>query len=235
MLGLVLPPVAAIAWSGRRAFAVPDAMVLGAVATSVAIAVPAAALSLLASLLLTRGRLALAAADRPHAARLMAVAPLISIATPPLAFAAGLYLLARQVTEPTRIAVPTLILVNAMMALPFAHRIVDPLLTLSSDRYGRLAASLGMTGWARLKVVEWPITRAAAGSAFAYAAALSLGDLGVVTLFGSDALVTLPALLYERLGAYRLSDAESIAAILSALVLLLFLAADRLARRDAPR
>ena len=57
--------------------------------------------------------------------------------------------------------------------------------------------------------------RASAGAAFAYAMALSLGDLGVVTLFGSDALVTLPALLYEKLGAYRVGEADGVAALLS--------------------
>ena len=61
------------------------------------------------------------------------------------------------------------------------------------------------------------------------------GDLGVVTLFGSDALVTLPALLYEKLGAYRLADAEGVAALLAALVLILFLLADRLGKQAHAR
>jgi thiamine transport system permease protein len=55
----------------------------------------------------------------------------------------------------------------------------------------------------------------------------------VVTLFGSDALMTLPALLYEKLGAYRLAEAEGIAALLSGIVLVFFVTADRLGRHDA--
>ena len=76
---------------------------------------------------------------------------------------------------------------------------------------------------------------ASAGAAFAYALALSLGDLGVVALFGSEALVTLPALLYERLGAYRMGEAEGVAALLSALVLVFFLTADRIGSAHAVR
>ena len=91
-----------------------------------------------------------------------------------------------------------------------------------------------MGAWSRLRLVEWPLARRRRPrAAFAYAMALSLGDLGVVTLFGSQALVTLPALLYEKLGAYRIDDAAGIAALLAALVLILFLLADRLGRADA--
>jgi thiamine transport system permease protein len=39
--------------------------------------------------------------------------------------------------------------------------------------------------------------------------------------------VTLPLLLYERMGAYRLAEASSVALLLAALVLALFLAAQK--------
>ena len=41
--------------------------------------------------------------------------------------------------------------------------------------------------------------------------ALSLGDLGVIALFGSDAVKTLPYLLLERMGSYRTADAAGLA------------------------
>ena len=233
-VALVVPPLASVAWSGRAILGAFDAATLGALATSLAVALPSAALALVAAVALTRSRIAFAAAGRVGPARLMAVAPLLTMATPPLAFAAGLFILARSIGDPARIALPTLVLVNAMMALPFVHRLVDPPLTLAGERYGRLAASLGMGWLAMVRLVEWPLVGPSAGAAFAYAAALSLGDLGVVALFGSDALVTLPALLYERLGAYRVGEAAGVAALLAGLVLVLFLLADRLGRLDAP-
>ena len=45
--------------------------------------------------------------------------------------------------------------------------------------------------------------------------------------FGSGNIVTLPLLLYERLGNYRMAESASIALFLALLVLLLFLAAHR--------
>jgi thiamine transport system permease protein len=232
---LILPPLAAVAWSGRAIPGIFDAGIARALATSVLIALPAAALALCVSLALTRARLALHERGLRRTASLVGVAPLLTIATPPLAFAAGLFVVAREAGDPAAIAVPTLVLVNAMMALPFVHRLLDPPLTLAHERYGRLGRSLGISGMARLRLIEWPLVGTSAGAAFAYALALSLGDLGVVTLFGSEGLVTLPALLYERLGAYRIGEAEGVAALLAGLVLVFFLTADRLGSAHAVR
>ena len=60
--------------------------------------------------------------------------------------------------------------------------------------------------------------------------ALSLGDLGVIALFGSDAMKTLPFLLFERMGSYRTSDAAGLALIIAMLCLSLMTLADHLAR-----
>jgi thiamine transport system permease protein len=60
--------------------------------------------------------------------------------------------------------------------------------------------------------------------------ALSLGDLGVIALFGSDAVKTLPYLLLERMGSYRTADAAGLGLFLAALTLALMLLSDRLGR-----
>ena len=57
--------------------------------------------------------------------------------------------------------------------------------------------------------------------------ALSLGDLGVAAFFGSGNILTLPLLLYQRMGAYRMAESASVALLLALLVLALFLAAQK--------
>ncbi len=52
------------------------------------------------------------------------------------------------------------------------------------------------------------------GYALAIAFVFSLGDLGVISLFGTSEFSTLPWLMYRAFGAYRTNDAEAIAAIL---------------------
>ena len=76
--------------------------------------------------------------------------------------------------------------VNAVMAMPFALRAIRPAYDAASERHERLSAQLGISGWARLLLIDWPSLRRPLATAFAFAMALSLGDLGVIALFGSD-------------------------------------------------
>jgi thiamine transport system permease protein len=131
------------------------------------------------------------------------------------------------VADPNALAVPLIILVNVLMALPFAIRQVEPPLIISSERYGRLADSLGILGVWRLWLVDWPLLKRPLAAALAVAVALSLGDLGVAAFFGSGNIVTLPLLLYQRMGAYRMGEAASVALLLAVLALALFVIAQR--------
>jgi thiamine transport system permease protein len=113
------------------------------------------------------------------------------------------------------------------MALPFALRQVEPPLTLSAERYGMLADSLGISGSWRLAIVDWPLLKRPLFAALAVAVALSLGDLGVAAFFGTGNIVTLPLLLHQRMGTYRMDEAAAVALLLALLVLALFVAAQK--------
>ncbi|MFN8828500.1 MAG: thiamine/thiamine pyrophosphate ABC transporter permease ThiP, partial [Labrys sp. (in: a-proteobacteria)] len=223
-----LPPLIAIAKGGAALPTMTIAPVLKAAATSLLVAAPSALLSVAAAIALARARIA---AGRRGS--LFAQTPLLALAMPPLALASGFYALARQIGDPSLIAWPALIFANALTALPFVYRLIEPPLLIAEARFGRLARSLGVSGLARLRFIEGPLLRAPVGAALALAGAFSLGDLGVVALFGGDSLMTLPLLLYERLGAYRMAEADAIAACLAALVLALFIVSRRLGGRDA--
>ncbi len=146
---------------------------------------------------------------------------------PPIAISAGLFVVLRPLASPFALAIPLIILINALMALPFVLRQIEPPLLLSAERYGRLSESLGIFGAARVRLVDWPLLRRPLFAAFAVATALSLGDLGVAAFFGSGTILTLPLLLYQRMGAYRMAESASIALFLALLVLILFAAAQK--------
>ncbi|MCC6205978.1 MAG: ABC transporter permease subunit, partial [Hyphomicrobiales bacterium] len=116
------------------------------------------------------------------------------------------------------------------MAMPFALRAIRPAHDTAAARHDRLCESLGVSGWNRLRLIDWPVLRRPLATGFAFAMALSLGDLGVIALFGSDALKTLPYLLYERMGSYRTADAAGLALLLGLFCLTLILVADWLGR-----
>ena len=91
----------------------------------------------------------------------------------------------------------------------------------------RLCDALGISGLTRLRLIDAPAVARPLGIAFAFAMALSLGDLGTIALFGSDQVITLPYLLLERMSSYRTTDAAGLALILGVMSLALIALADR--------
>ncbi len=218
-LAFVGPPVASVLAGVTAAQSLVQPDVARAALTSIAIAAAAAliavglalALALPARDLRTRRR-------RPRAAGLLGGIAFAPLAIPPFTLVAGLYVILRGHVDAATMGVPMVILVNALMALPFAMRLLEPPLAVSQERYGRLADSLGVTGLGRLRLVDWPLLRGPLFGALATAAALSMGDLGVIAFFGGDELTTLPLLLYQRLGAYRMEEAGAAALLLTVIV-----------------
>ena len=114
------------------------------------------------------------------------------------------------------------ILINGMLAVPFALRILQPAIIASAQQVDRLSDSLGVHGWALFKLIYWPHIRRPIAFAAALAATLSMGDMGVIALFGTQDLSTLPLLIYRLFGAYRMQEAAAVAMLLSLLCLILF-------------
>jgi thiamine transport system permease protein len=147
---------------------------------------------------------------------------------PPLVIGSGWFLLMLGTGFADRLAAPVVALINAVMALPFAARLIRPELQAHLERTSQLSANLGITGLVRFRIIDWPVLRLPVLTAFSFAMALSLGDLGAIALFSTDDLVTLPSLLYARLGSYRSDDAAGLALVLGVLCILLTLPAIRL-------
>jgi len=192
------------------------AVSLGAVAFMLALALPLA--------------LAAEGTDKP---RLPEVIGLMTIAASPLVIGTGLFVIVFPIADPAALALPVTALVNAAAALPFALRVLVPTVRSAERDFGKLAASLDMGRLARLRLVTLPRIRPALGFAMGLTAALSVGDLGVITLFAGQNAPTLPLLMYRLMGSYRMEAAASVALILLALSLGLFRLFDRMGARDA--
>lgn len=155
---------------------------------------------------------------------------------PPVILGAGWFLLLRPFGHVGAFAPLIILVINALMAMPFVYRILKPAYLQHETRTGRLSLSLGITGLRRLWLNDLPALRRPALMALSFAAALSLGDLGAVALFGSQDVVTLPWLLYSRMGSYRTADAAGLALILGllCLVLTIFGTRENSAREGGP-
>ncbi|BCH30448.1 thiamine/thiamine pyrophosphate ABC transporter, permease protein [Mesorhizobium sp. L-8-10] len=238
---LVVSPMAATVIGGLEADLlrlVGEASVRKAATTSLAFAFLSALISVTTALSLVSARRALELGrrrgERPSLLeRLADTGAGFVLVVPPLVVGAGWFILLRHIGDVLLFAPVMVVSVNAVMAMPFAVRAIRPAYDAASERHERLCAQLGLAGWIRLRLVELPVLRRPLLTGFAFAMALSLGDLGVIALFGSDAVQTLPYLLYQRLGSYRTADAAGLALLLGGLCLVLMLAADRLGRKPA--
>lgn len=234
----VAGPMAAIVVAGLRADLwrlAGEASVHRAVLTSLVLALAAACLSVALSVALVSARRALElrrgggragglewATDQGAA---------LVLVVPPIVIGAGWFVLLRHSGAGVFAAAPFMVVaVNAVMAMPFAIRAIRPAYDSASARHERLAAQLGISGWARLRLIDWPPLRRPLATGFAFAMALSLGDLGVIALFGSESVQTLPYLLLQRMASYRTQDAAGLALLLGLLCFALMAAADRFSR-----
>ncbi|MCB1453882.1 MAG: thiamine/thiamine pyrophosphate ABC transporter permease, partial [Rhizobiaceae bacterium] len=236
----VAGPMAAIVIAGLKADLVRlagEESVRNAAATSLVLAVIAASLSVVLSLSLVASRRALelgrsGIGQAGFFERMTDQGAALVLVIPPIVIGAGWFVLLRQSGAGVFAAAPVMVVaVNAIMAMPFAMRAIRPAYDSASARHERLCAQLGISGLARLRLIDWPPLRRPLATAFAFAMALSLGDLGVIALFGSEYVKTLPYLLLERMSAYRTQDAAGLALMLGALCFGLMMFADWASRR----
>ncbi len=152
---------------------------------------------------------------------------LLGLSASPLMIGTGWFILINPVADPVSVALPVTALVNALMALPFALRVLVPPMRDMLGRFGRLSVSLRLDGWSFWRWVLLPRLRPQIGFAAGLTGALSVGDLGVIALFADPERATLPLQMYRLMGAYRMDAAAGAALILLVLALGLFWLCDK--------
>lgn len=224
----LLLPLAAILLAGLKADLarlLMEPVFMRALGTSLAIALPASFLAVLLASAITLARLAALEQGAEPAfirvvARLGPGAASLILLFPPTVLGTGWFLIFGPAAVDS-VAPLLIVAINGLMAFPFVLRILDPAIASHRARTARLAASLGLSGLIRLRLIDWPALRKPVAMALSFGMALSIGDLGAVALFSSDRLITLPWLLYSRMGSYRTADAAGLALLLALVCLLL--------------
>ncbi len=193
---------------------------------SLTVALASAALAILLSLALSFLIVRLSPRRR-RTSQAMEAMGFLTLAASPFVIGTGLFILINPFADPFALALPVTALINAAMSLPFALRIVLPALIRAERNYGRLADSIGMSGFGRFRLAIWPRIQRQVGFAAGLSAALSMGDLGVIALFAPPDISTLPLTMYRLMAAYRLEAAGGVALLLVSLSLFLFWLFDR--------
>ncbi len=226
-LFLLAPLAAVLATGAPKLLALPQPVLTAAV-RSLLMALTSALVTVTAGLLMS-----VAANRLGRRGRMVEGAGLLAIAASPLVLGTGLFLITFPWIDPSLLAIPVTILVNSLMTLPFVLRVLTPAVEVAEKEFGRLADSLGMTGMARLRLLLVPRLRRPLGFSAGIAAALSMGDLGVIALFADPDTATLPLQIYRLMGSYQMGDAAGAATLLMLLSFGLFWVFDRGGRIDA--
>ncbi|MCP8884631.1 thiamine/thiamine pyrophosphate ABC transporter permease ThiP [Devosia sp. XJ19-1] len=206
-----------------------------ATATSVIIGASSAALTLALALVLALGRSATA---QRVGRTLLGVPAYAYLAVPAVVLSLGFFLLVRALGVPSGAAAPVVVVIaNSLLSLPFAMATLGPPLDAVLRSRGKLIRSLGLSGWQQFTAIEYPLLGRDIGLMLALAFCFSLGDLGVIALFGTQDFQTLPLMMYRALGSYRSNDAAAIAALLLIFTIAAFVGLPRLIERiaHAPR
>ncbi|MCF1708330.1 thiamine/thiamine pyrophosphate ABC transporter permease ThiP [Tabrizicola sp. J26] len=225
--GFLMLPLAMIALRGVEGLPEMPASVWPAALRSVLVALVSTALCMAATVTLC------AAISAGPAARWIETAGMLPLAASSLVLGTGLFILVHPFASPERLALPVTALVNAAMAMPYALRLILPAHREVEAAFGRLSDSLALTGLARLRWLILPRLRPVIGFASGVVAALSMGDLGVIALFANESQATLPLVVQQLMGAYRMPAAAGASLLLVGLSFALFWICDRGGRRHA--
>ncbi|CAK9886068.1 MAG: Sulfate transport system permease protein CysW [Candidatus Erwinia impunctatus] len=222
---LLLPPLLAIVFDGiNRHFPVlmQQTTLWQAIVTSLWIALSAGLLALTVTMMLLWSSRELQLRGHLPAARLITLSGSLILAMPGIVLASAIFLFCSATLGLPDNPALLVIIINALMAVPYAMKVLESPMNDSAERFDRLCLSLGITGWKRLRLIELRALRQPLCQALAFACVLSVGDFGVIALFGSENFQTLPFYLYQQIGAYR-SENGAVTALLLLLLCLLLL------------
>jgi thiamine transport system permease protein len=152
---------------------------------------------------------------------------LLGLSASPLMIGTGWFILINPVADPVSLSLPVTAVVNALMALPFALRILVPGMRDVLRSHGRLCLALNLRVVTVWRCVLLPRLSAQIGFAAGLTGALSIGDLGVIALFADPDRTTLPLQMYRLMGAYQTEAAAGAALLLLVMALGIFWICDR--------
>ena len=220
---IALLPVGAVLWRGlgpHLAAVTEWSAFHRALVTSLVIALSSGSLATMIALVLATARTRRVVAGLPVWPLDLSISLYLAVSA--IVLGTGLFILLRQVADVFVLAPLLVMLGNMLIALPFAYRVLEGRLAALAATHDRLCASLGLRGWRRLRRITLPAIAPELGFAAGLSSALSLGDMTIVALFGSQQFQTLPWLLYQTMARYRAGEAAALSLWLLGLTLLLF-------------
>jgi thiamine transport system permease protein len=142
---------------------------------------------------------------------------------PAIVFATGCFILLRDFISLFDVAFWLVLMANILFSLPFITRILAPSLERVLAQHDKLSLQLGITGIRRFSTLTLPALHRELQLVLGISFAFSLGDLSVITLFGSQNFETLPFYLYQLFSRYGASEADMLGMFLLVYIFMAYL------------
>ncbi len=146
---------------------------------------------------------------------------ILPVVIPTVTLGAGLYIfIGRHFPDLSLLFV---ILINALVGLPFALRLLQGRLHAVHRKYHQRILEIRLTPEQQWKFVEKPLLYPSLKLSFALVTAISFGDLGAIILFSSHENPTLTALMYQYIESLDMQGSACIAFALLVCISALFI------------
>ncbi len=166
----------------------------------------------------------------PFFSKYIEILSIFILATSPIVMGTGLFLILRSFINFEILTPILVILINATMSLPFILRALLPAMIKVSSDVGKLSDSLSITGFNRFKIIIFPNIFPVVSFCMGLGCALSMGDLGVITLFSFGDIQTLPLAIFRLMMSYKMDYAFSGSVLLIILCFFLFYLFDNIGK-----
>jgi thiamine transport system permease protein len=149
-----------------------------------------------------------------------------TLIAPAMVLSVGLYILFLPLIDLDLWGIVFVVILNLLLILPFAIQQTRARLIQYDKDYLQLALSLKLSYRQRISI-EWPYIKPTMLSAFSLVFLIAMGDVAIFSIFGSSEYKTLPWLIYQYAGSYRINEASLASAILLSLYLVVLLKFER--------
>ncbi|XKM14499.1 thiamine/thiamine pyrophosphate ABC transporter permease [Orbaceae bacterium ac157xtp] len=215
-LFFICTPIIAILVDGIFYFSLTylKPQLITALFTSISIAIISACFAMILSVILLFTNNKLQRYDYNKSSHLLMLFGSLILAVPSMVLSTGFFILFLGETDNFLLILSLIILSNSFIALPFILKnLAQPIADLY-NKYYFLSESLDIKGLNYLKLIAFKGLKNEFNYCLALAAIMSLGDFGIIALFGGQNIVTLPYVLYEQVSHYQSHEAGFTALIL---------------------
>ena len=139
---------------------------------------------------------------------------LYPLVVPTMVLSVGLYILMMPYLDWYRWGWVAIVLMNAVVVLPFVFKQLHPRVASYQQQYERLQADLNQDRFTCWRHIYLPYLKPVLLQVMAMSFVLALGDMSIFAIFGNDDWRTLPWLIYTLAGSYRLAEAALVSLLL---------------------